>query len=158
MAKNPSKWAGINGIGYVDIANSDNYLNPLGSESTLANIEDNHGNVIITNGGDSLQINTNVFNFKNPAAWESWLNGEVIEDYNTGQTPSKWAPSTGYGEIYASLNYAAAGYEGYPIIPGFNQITDNEDNNLTTNQGNFLVTTDVIEVPKYPTLWAESGA
>lgn len=47
---------------------------------------------------------------------------------------------------------------GFIITTGTNFLTDNLGNFLTDNLGNFLVTTPTYAVPKYTTLWTESGA
>jgi hypothetical protein len=159
--KNPSRWMPPSGNGYVDIANNNVYLNPVGSETVLASITTQSGVDILTQAGSQITVTSDIYSPKSVTPWASWVYGETIqgslypEQY--GKQPSKWAPAGGVGYIYDSLDWQAAGQQGATIIPGFNNITDNSGNLLITNQGNYIITTDIIQVSKYLTQWEGSG-
>lgn len=145
--KSPTQWMAPGGNGYVNIANNNVYLNPVGNESPLASIKTQSGVAILTQSGSTITVNPNVFSPKETTSWAKETT-----------PPGQWIPKGGYGYVYTNLNYQAAGQEGVPVIPGTNQITDNSGNFLVDNLGDNLVTNDTIVVGKFLTLWSDSGA
>lgn len=145
--RNPTKWAAPLGNGYINVFSGNNYLTPLGNTVTLSLITDNLGNIITTNSGNNLQINYNIYSPKNRDAWTNVLHKQ----------DTQWIPRSGQGYVFTSLNYQGAMQQGFPLVPGTNQITDNHGNFITDNLGNNIVTTPVIAVGKYPTAWSSTG-
>lgn len=60
----------------------------------------------------------------------------------TVKNPTQWQPPSG---------------SGYVITIGTEFLVTNLSDFLVTNTGNFLVTTPTYAVPKYKTLWSDTG-
>lgn len=144
--RTPTKWYAPLGNGYVNVASNNIYLNPFGQYEPPQITTQSKIN-LLTQAGVQLLINPNVYAPKNHDLWTS-----------TGKGRTSWIPKSGEGYVFTSLNYQGAMQQGFPLIPGTNQITDNKGDFFVTNTGQNIVTTPVIVVGKFATLWQATGA
>ena len=70
--------------------------------------------------------------------------------------PEVWTPKY-LGAWVKTAKNAGQWLKGYVQSPGSKNITDNLGDLLTDNLGNFIVTNPNYELPKNPSLWANTG-
>lgn len=130
----------------------------VGNESLTDNLDnhitDNLDNRLITNTTETVPVN--------PTLWEL-TTGLVNVDDEAGlgvldeMGDSIYSESSTISTVSSQTQWVPLSGEGYVINIGFENISDNLNNLLIDNSGNYLVTTSTYDIPKNATVWTPSG-